>query len=99
MSFDVVVEALSLDLPLSLVARGAGLGVAAVSALARNPHRAALKVIEAPGIAPGIHVWLVHGVLPGRQMCPVELLRDQWSAVLEAENGAPTASVARLPAH
>lgn len=97
--FDVAVEAFGSDLQLSLVARGAGLGIASASALARSPHRNALRIVETADVEPGINVWLVHGVLPGRLMRPVELLRERLAAVLEEERSRRLGGEADMPAN
>lgn len=96
---DVAVEAFGSDLQLSLVARGAGLGIASASALARSPHRNALRIVETADVEPGINVWLVHGVLPGRLMRPVELLRERLAAVLEEERSRRLGGEADMPAN
>ncbi|KVL41364.1 LysR family transcriptional regulator [Burkholderia sp. MSMB1835] len=94
--FDVAVEAFGSELQLSLVARGAGIGIAAPNALARSAHRDALRVVETTGLETRINVWIVHGTLPGRLARPVALLRDALAEVLERENekgsGAVTAN-------
>ncbi|KGC08145.1 LysR family transcriptional regulator [Burkholderia cepacia] len=94
--FDVAVEAFGSELQLSLVARGAGIGITAPNALARSAHRDALRVVETTGLETRINVWIVHGTLPGRLVRPVALLRDALGEVLERENekgsGAVTAN-------
>ncbi|MCA7955395.1 LysR family transcriptional regulator [Burkholderia seminalis] len=85
--FDVAVEAFGSELQLSLVARGAGIGIAAPNALARSAHRDALRVVETVGLETRINVWIVHGTLPGRLARPVALLRDALGEVLDRENG------------
>lgn len=97
--FDVAVEAFGSDLQLSLVARGAALGVASAAALARSPHRGALRVVETEDVEPGVNVWLVRGVLPGRLMRPVELLRERLGAVLEEERSRRWGGEATMPAN
>lgn len=82
--FDVAVEAFGSDLQLSL---------------ARSPHRGALRIVETADVEPGINVWLVHGVLPGRLMRPVELLRERLVAVLEEERSARLGGEAQIPAN
>ncbi|KVK87143.1 LysR family transcriptional regulator [Burkholderia cepacia] len=84
--FDVAVEAFGSELQLSLVARGAGIGIAAPNALARSAHRDALRVVETVGLETRINVWIVHGALPGRLVRPVALLRDALGEVLAREN-------------
>lgn len=76
LSFDVAVEAFGSELQLSLVARGVGLGVVTPNALEASPHRSSLQVVEAPEYSGGLHVWLVHGTLPGRLVRPLAVLRD-----------------------
>ncbi|RQR43889.1 MULTISPECIES: LysR family transcriptional regulator [unclassified Burkholderia] len=85
--FDVAVEAFGSELQLSLVARGAGIGIASPNALARSKHRDALRVVETAGLETRINVWIVHGALPGRLTRPVALLRDTLGEVLDRENG------------
>ncbi|AJY14500.1 LysR family transcriptional regulator [Burkholderia dolosa] len=85
--FDVAVEAFGSELQLSLVARGAGIGIASPNALARSAHRDALRVVETTGLETRINVWIVHGTLPGRLMRPIALLRDALAEVLDRENG------------
>lgn len=84
--FDVAVEAFGSELQLSLVARGAGIGIVAPNALARSAHRDALRVVETVGLETRINVWIVHGALPGRLVRPVALLRDALAEVLDREN-------------
>lgn len=84
--FDVAVEAFGSELQLSLVARGAGIGIAAPNALARSAHRDALRVVETAGLETRINVWIVHGALPGRLVRPVALLRDALGEVLDRES-------------
>ncbi|USB83284.1 substrate-binding domain-containing protein, partial [Burkholderia cenocepacia] len=91
--FDVAVEAFGSELQLSLVARGAGIGIAPPNALARSAHRDALRVVETAGLETRINVWIVHGALPGRLMRPVALLRDALGEVLERENGTGSGAV------
>ncbi|MGU7776134.1 LysR family transcriptional regulator [Burkholderia sp. MR1-5-21] len=84
--FDVAVEAFGSDLQLSLVARGAGIGIASPAALARSAHRGALRVVQTSGLETRINIWLVHGALPGRLMRPIALLRDELTEVIGREN-------------
>ncbi|QVN12264.1 LysR family transcriptional regulator [Burkholderia sp. LAS2] len=91
--FDVAVEAFGSELQLSLVARGAGIGIAPPNAVARSAHRDALRVVETAGLETRINVWIVHGTLPGRLMRPVALLRDALGEVLERESGKGSGAV------
>jgi DNA-binding transcriptional LysR family regulator len=74
--FNVAVEAFGSELQLSLVARGLGIGLAVPEVLERSPHRESLQVVDAIDFQSGLNVWLVHGVLPGRLVRPVALMRD-----------------------
>jgi DNA-binding transcriptional LysR family regulator len=89
--FDVAVEAFGAELQLSLVARGVGLGVVLPSALARSPYRDALQVLDIVDFPGELGVWLVHGILPGRLVRPVAVLREALCGVL-AEAGAAMAT-------
>ncbi|KVR09908.1 LysR family transcriptional regulator [Burkholderia ubonensis] len=84
--FNVAVEAFGSDLQLSLVARGAGIGIASPTALARSAHRDGLRVVRPSGLETRINIWFVHGALPGRLLRPVTLLRDALAEVLAQEN-------------
>ncbi|MDR9177350.1 LysR family transcriptional regulator [Burkholderia multivorans] len=94
--FDVAVEAFGSELQLSLVARGAGIGIAPPNALVRSAHRDALKIVPTDGLDTRIGVWMVHGALPGRLMRPAALLREALGAVLarEIETGSGVSAAA-----
>lgn len=83
--FNVAVEAFGSELQLSLVARASGVGLAAPEVLARSPHRNALQIVDVPEFNSGLSVWLVHGVLPGRLVRPVALMRDALIETLERD--------------
>jgi len=83
--FNVAVEAFGSELQLSLVARALGVGLAAPEVLARSPHRNALQIVDVPEFKSGLSVWLVHGVLPGRLVRPVAVMRDALIETLERD--------------
>ncbi|MBO1012040.1 LysR family transcriptional regulator [Achromobacter sp. SD115] len=83
--FNVAVEAFGSELQLSLVARALGVGLAAPEVLARSPHRNALQIVDVPEFNSGLSVWLVHGVLPGRLVRPVAVMRDALIETLERD--------------
>jgi len=74
--FNVAVEAFGSELQLSLVARGMGIGLAVAEMLETSVHRDALQRIEVTDFRNVLSIWLMHGVLPGRLVRPVALMRD-----------------------
>ncbi|GLQ99144.1 LysR family transcriptional regulator [Dyella mobilis] len=96
LSFNVAVEAFGSELQLSLVARGMGIGIAVPEALEESTHRETLQRIEAADFHGGLNIWLVHGVLPGRLIRPVALMRDALAEQLGS--GSTSSSVELLPA-
>lgn len=80
--FDVAVEALNPNLRLSLVARGLGIGLTTPDQLAKSPHRAALRVVEAPDLRPVVHAWLVHRPPAGRLAAPIAIFREALAPLL-----------------
>lgn len=74
--FDVAVEAFGSELQLSLVARGMGIGLAVSEMLQASEHRDALQRIEVTDFHAVLSIWLMHGLLPGRLVRPVALMRD-----------------------
>jgi DNA-binding transcriptional LysR family regulator len=77
------VEAFGADLQLSLVARGAGIGLPTLDLLEASPHRRQLRVIEVSDYRNDLVSWLVHRSLPPRLQAPVELLLRQLRSVME----------------
>lgn len=80
--FDVAVEAFGSELQLSLVARGMGIGLAVPEMLQASAHRDALQPIEVTDFRNVLSIWLVHGLLPGRLVRPVALMRDALARTL-----------------
>ena len=75
--FDVTVEAAGSELQLSLVARGAGLGMVTADLLESSAYRQRLKVLNVADFRPEIVAWLVHRPLPPRLVAPVALLLEE----------------------
>ena len=75
--FNVGVEAFGSDLQLSLVSRGAGIGLVTPDALAASRHRHELKVLSVKDFKTDVISWLVHRPLPNRLQKPVQLLLDE----------------------
>lgn len=80
--FDVAVEAFGSELQLSLVARGMGIGLAVPEMLQASAHRDALQPIEVTDFHNVLNIWLMHGLLPGRLVRPVALMRDALAEAL-----------------
>lgn len=74
--FNVAVEALDVELRLSLVARGLGVGVVTPVALTQTPFRDRLKTVKVPGFTPAVRAWVVHRPPAGRLAQPIQLFRD-----------------------
>lgn len=79
---DVGVEAFGADLQLSLVARGAGIGLITPDLLAVSPHRRQLKVLTVSDLHLEMVAWLIHRALPPRLQAPVALLLEQLKLVM-----------------
>jgi DNA-binding transcriptional LysR family regulator len=73
----VGVEAFGADLQLSLVARGAGIGLVTSDLFAASPYRDQLKVLSVSDFKIHVLAWLVHRALPPRLEAPVALLLQQ----------------------
>ncbi|MBJ6133677.1 LysR family transcriptional regulator [Ochrobactrum sp. Q0168] len=85
--FDVAVEALSVDLRLSLVARGLGIGIVTPGPLATSSWRDQLEIIKPVDFSPRVNTWLVHRAPAGRLTSPIAVFRE---ALVEAlEQGRP----------
>ncbi len=96
--YDVAVEAFGADLQLSLVARGAGIGLTTLDLLGASPHRRQLQVIEVGDFRTDLVSWLVHRPLPPRLQAPVELLLQQLRSVMEKRLAGERPSRARVKA-
>jgi DNA-binding transcriptional LysR family regulator len=86
---DIAVETYGSELQLSLVARGVGIGMVMPGALARSAFREQLRVLQVPQFKGGVNTWLAHARAPGRLAAPIERLRQDMSAMLEAEEQLP----------
>jgi DNA-binding transcriptional LysR family regulator len=78
----VGVEAFGADLQLSLVARGAGIGVITPDLLAISSYRSQLKVVTVTDFHLDVIAWLIHRALPPRLEAPVAMLLEQLKAVM-----------------
>ena len=74
--FQVGVEALSVDLRMSLVARGHGIGIVTPGAFADSRWRDKVEVIDCPDFKPQVRAWLLHRPPAGRLARPIALFRD-----------------------
>jgi DNA-binding transcriptional LysR family regulator len=74
--FRVAVEALSVDLRLSLVARGLGIGIVTPAAFAGSAWRNAIEIVDAPEFRPQVRAWVLHRPPAGRLSRPIALFRD-----------------------
>ncbi|MGO4717312.1 LysR family transcriptional regulator [Bradyrhizobium sp. 2TAF24] len=90
----VGVEALSSDLRLSLVARGAGITLATPAALAASPVRRALRTVTVRDFAPRVRAFVVHRPPAGRLAKPIAC----FEAALKAALAAPAAAKRRAAA-
>ncbi|MFL9866087.1 LysR family transcriptional regulator [Paraburkholderia fungorum] len=90
LQFNVAVEAFGSELQLSLVARGMGIGLAVPEMLARSTYRESLQLIEVTDFNNVLNVWLVHGMLPGRLVRPVALMRDALVETMESASAVPS---------
>lgn len=79
---NVGVEAFGADLQLSLVARGAGIGLVTTDLLKTSPYRDQLKVLSVSDFKVDVIDWLVHRSLPPRLEAPLALLRKELGAVM-----------------
>jgi DNA-binding transcriptional LysR family regulator len=81
--FHVSVEALSVDLRMSMVARSLGIGVVTPAAFARSPWAKAVEVIDAPDFRPQVRSWMLHRPPAGRLGRPIACFRDALHAELQ----------------
>lgn len=75
--FNVTVEAVGSELLLSLVARGAGLGMVTADLLERSAYRDKLKVLNVSDFRTEVVAWFAHRALPPRLVAPVALLLEE----------------------
>ena len=80
--FRVGVEALSVDLRMSLVARGLGIGILTPAAFADSRWRDAVEVIDAPDFRPEGRCWMLHRPPAGRLVLPIATFRDGLAKAL-----------------
>jgi DNA-binding transcriptional LysR family regulator len=77
----IAVEAPTVELQLSLVERGLGLGLVTEAQLAGS--RATVRRLEVPGFRPRADVWLAHETAIGRLAAPIALLRETLADALK----------------
>ncbi|RVA09439.1 LysR family transcriptional regulator, partial [Mesorhizobium sp. M7D.F.Ca.US.004.03.1.1] len=75
--------ALSVDLRMSLVARGHGIGIVTPGAFADSRWRDRVEVIDCPDFKPQVRAWLLHRPPAGRLSRPIALFRDALIEGLE----------------
>lgn len=80
--FRVGVEALSVDLRMSLVARGLGIGILTPAAFADSRWQGAVEVIDAPEFRPQGRCWMLHRPPAGRLALPIAAFRDGLAEAL-----------------
>jgi DNA-binding transcriptional LysR family regulator len=78
-SFRVVAEVLGYDLHLSLIARGAGLGLVPRRLLERNPLRRKLHAIKVSDFQPEVRILMLRGTSIGNLSAAVDHLTRQLS--------------------
>lgn len=88
--FTVAIEANNVDLRLSLVARGLGVGIVAPGALVRSRWRDEVTIIDTVDFRPLLRAWMLYRMPAGRLAQPIALLRD---ALRDTLAEGPTASV------
>ena len=74
--FRVAVEALSVDLRMSLVARGLGIGVVTPAAFAGSPWREAVEIIDSVDFRPRVRSWILYRPPVGRLSRPIAVFSD-----------------------
>lgn len=77
---NIAVEAPTVELQLSLIERGLGLGLVTDAQLAAS--RANVRRLDVRGLRPRVDVWLAHEPDVGRLGAPIALLRDMLAASL-----------------
>jgi DNA-binding transcriptional LysR family regulator len=83
--FHVGVEALSVDLRMSLVARGLGIGVVTPAAFAGSPWRDAVEIIDSRDFRPHVRSWMLHRAPAGRLAGPIAVFRNALQEQLNAQ--------------
>jgi DNA-binding transcriptional LysR family regulator len=81
--FQVAIEALSVDLRMSLVARGLGIGILTPSAFAGSRWKDAVEVVEAADFQPRVRAWMLHSPPAGRLAQPIAVFRDGLAEALD----------------
>jgi DNA-binding transcriptional LysR family regulator len=87
--FQVAVEAQSVDLRMSLVARGLGIGVVTPAAFTGSPWRDAVEMVTPSDFRPQIRAWLLYRRPAGRLGRPIAVFRDALIAGLTLQETLP----------
>ena len=74
--FTIAVEAVSLDLRMTLIARGLGIGIATSRAAGDSRWVGVLNVVDVPDFRPRVRCWLVYRQSLGRLDSPLRVFRD-----------------------
>ncbi|MDB6061699.1 MAG: LysR family transcriptional regulator [Verrucomicrobiaceae bacterium] len=80
--FEITVETFAAELQLSLVARGAGLGLITPDLLAASCYRSKLKILDVPEFKSSVEFCLIHRPLPPRLQGASELLLEEMKKVM-----------------
>ena len=88
LAIDISVEAHGIELKMSLVARGLGLGLVLPHMLAASQFRDDVRVVETSDFTPRMTTWLLHTPHLGKLAGPVQSLRDAMRRHLEGSSAA-----------
>jgi DNA-binding transcriptional LysR family regulator len=75
--FNVAIDALDVELRLSLVVRGVGVSLVTPVGLRRSSFRNQLKQVKVRDFKPKVRAWLVHRAPAGRLAMPIKAFRDR----------------------
>ena len=81
--FNVAIDALDVELRLSLVARGVGVSLVTPVGLRRSAFRNQLKQVKVRDFKPKVRAWLVHRAPAGRLAKPIGTFRDRLDLELK----------------
>ena len=82
--FNVAIDALDVELRLSLVARGVGVSLVTPVGLRRSAFRDQLRQVKVRDFKPKVRAWLVHRAPAGRLAKPIGTFRDRLDRELKA---------------
>lgn len=81
--FNVAIDALDVELRLSLVARGVGVSLVTPVGLRRSSFRNQLKQVKVRDFKPKVRAWLAHRAPAGRLAMPIKAFRDRLDRELQ----------------